>query len=243
MLPNTHVLFNHARQTMRQVLLFLCVSASSVAAQSSRPVGSGTMVTHKYDAAADVVVRLLDREKGGTFKDGLRLRDVNADVCAATSQARGLSQRGTTIATGDLDGLIGRPSTWTQNKIPAFDGITTGPWSRMIARLADSSNGPIEKRTQAYVSYGSQEGFPDVLLMKGSKVSSVSECRTVLSSGQPAYLLEALVETAERGVLRYVLGYAQLGEERWVSMIGSSASASGVAELNEIFRGIALRTK
>jgi hypothetical protein len=110
----------------------------------------------------------------------------------------------------------------------------------MIARMSVPSSRRSDLQPQAFIFYGSEEGFPRVLLTKDSRVVSLAECHALIASSQTVSIIQATVVTPERGPMTYVVGYAQVRDNRWVTVLGSSADPADAASLTGLIRSISI---
>ncbi len=107
-----------------------------------------------------------------------------------------------------------------------------------LPELVGSPQPALASARRCISNYTSDEGYPDVQLLKNSKVLATSECRTSLSSTQRGGLIHVSAMTPERGLLQYVLGYAKLNDSTWISYLASSADADEVGVLKAIFTSL-----
>ncbi|MCY7379919.1 MAG: hypothetical protein LH467_11370 [Gemmatimonadaceae bacterium] len=231
---------NNFLSIMRNIL-FMIVAVASVSEAQQSATTRTSFVTRPYDAAADVFVNLLGEDDSRVAKTGVRLLNANAPACVNPSSGLRTVTRTPLTRVAHSDGSLALPAGWTQQGIPDVRDTPTGEWTQLVARLSARPDLRADQQPQAYVSLGSEEGFPKVLLMKDTKVISLVECRTVLASSHPSNLIRATVVTPDRGPLTYVLGYAKLSDSLWVSFLSSSSNSSDAADLSAIFRSIAIR--
>jgi hypothetical protein len=233
---------------MRNAILIALVSVSSLGAQQTA-VPPRTVVSHPYDPATDITVDLLGEDSGRNTLNGLRLRDATAPACVINPSLFVSSSR---LPLGAMEigkGSVAVPSGWTARAFapasdqPALDQPTadhaTAQWSRLATIAAQPTNGGV-RGAQVFIFYGSDEGFPNVRLLKDSKVVTVNECTATLNSSQPVSIIRASVVTPGRGALIYVIGYAKVNDALWVSFLGSSPKSSDEGVLTEMVKSLAV---
>ena len=217
------------RKLIRAVFLILVIAvpAQQAAAQSK------TMVVHPYDPASDTYVSLL-----GETGSALRHADSGAPPCVGVSTAVANSSRATFGSEQALVASITLPAGWTASPIPTLPGGAVATGTRMVARMAAPSVDGDMHPTQAFVFVGPEEGFPRVVPVKDSKIGSPGECRTTLTTSQTASLIRAEAVLPDGAKLTYVMGYAKLSGDVWISYLASSAAPADVALLTTLFRSI-----
>jgi hypothetical protein len=119
-------------------------------------------------------------------------------------------------------------------------GQPSGQWSRVAAIFDAPPTSSGREGAQVFILYGSDEGYPNVRLLKDSKVVAVDECTSTLVSSQPVSIIRASVVTPDRGALTYVIGYARLSDALWVSFLGSSSKPLDKGVMVEMVKSLAV---
>ena len=226
---------------MRRIMFLFAFIAASANAQTSGARSSHLVVRHPNPSDL-VTVALLGEDSIANLNKGLRLADASAPTCADHIPTLTASAKLPFPMVGVAKGTVSVPTGWISRKFNLPDApIATGDWSQMQASLTVGKSAQRgELLPQAYVFYGSVEGYPDIRLIKGSKVTAVSECRVNVSSTRPTNVIRATVDSPDRGQRIYVLGYTQVGPDLWVSFYGSSANPKDEQLLTDILRSVAV---
>ncbi|MDP9202334.1 MAG: hypothetical protein M3P26_10455 [Gemmatimonadota bacterium] len=116
----------------------------------------------------------------------------------------------------------------------------SGQWSRLAAIVDAPPTSPGLEVAQVFILYGSDEGYPNVRLLRDSKVVAVDECTSTLVSSQPVSIIRASVVTPDRGALTYVIGYAKVSDALWVSFLGSSSNPLDKGVMVEMVKSLAV---
>jgi len=226
--------------TMRRIFWILILSAGSLEAQQST-AHSRKLVERAYDPSTDIVVMLLGEDKGRPTKNGLRTADPSASRCVGRVSTRSTAARVAATASSVHNPTLELPLGWRQmssTPIPLNGNVVRG--SQLVAKIVGRSELPSASQPRAYVSFSSEEGYPNVALQRGSEVVSEAECVDALSSAQAAHIIRATAKTPDRGMLSYVLGYGKVSDTLWVTYLASSSDAADVDDLVELFRSLAV---
>jgi hypothetical protein len=195
-----------------------------------------TFVTKTLDAGSAAGVRLLGESVDAAGNIQLRVAQSATQRCA-TAAVTGLFQK-LTIDQGTLSATLSVPSAWQVRSFRTM-GADAPDASHTVLRLSV----PMPSRNQtsdAVLIVGPDEGFPDVVLSKGSRALSVDECRATLATGESAAIVHATALSPDRGIVHYSLGYAAIAKGKWISFLGTAENADDIAAMSLVFRSLAV---
>lgn len=213
-------------------VLILTAGVAALGAQSPQR----TFVNKTMDASTAAGVRLLGESVDADGNIKQRQSGSVARQCS-NSEVAGTFQT-LTIHNTALTATLSAPAAW---QVKAFRSVgeASADAAQTVLRLRVPMKAP-NHSADAVIIVGPDEGYPDVILPKGSRALAEDECYANLSTGQSAAFLHATALMPDGGIIHYSLGYAALTKGRWLSFLATADNAEDVPTMGRVFRSLAI---